>query len=43
VARGSHEIGREATPDELAEALGMPLKRVRRVLEFAGNCCFLGI
>jgi RNA polymerase primary sigma factor len=30
-----HEIGREPTPEELAEKLGMPLERVRRVLKIA--------
>jgi len=29
------EIGREPTPDELAEKLGMPLDKVRKVLEIA--------
>ena len=29
------EIGREPTPEELAERLAMPLERVRRVLEIA--------
>jgi RNA polymerase primary sigma factor len=28
-----HEIGREPTPEELAEKLGMPLERVRKVLK----------
>jgi RNA polymerase primary sigma factor len=28
-----HEIGREPTPEELAEKLGMPLEKVRRVLK----------
>ena len=28
-----HEIGREPTPEELAEKLGMPLEKVRKVLE----------
>src|SRR3984893_8181933 len=32
-----HEIGREPTPEELAEKLGMPLERVRKVLEIAGE------
>jgi RNA polymerase primary sigma factor len=31
----SHEIGREPTPEELAEKLAMPLERVRKVLEIA--------
>ena len=30
-----HEIGREPTPEELAERLGMPLEKVRRVLKIA--------
>jgi RNA polymerase primary sigma factor len=30
-----HEIGREPTPDELAEKLGMPLEKVRKVLKIA--------
>src|ERR1700730_7837210 len=30
-----HEIGREPTPEELAEKLAMPLERVRKVLEIA--------
>jgi RNA polymerase primary sigma factor len=30
-----NEIGREPTPEELAEKLGMPLERVRRVLKLA--------
>jgi RNA polymerase primary sigma factor len=30
-----HKIGREPTPDELAEKLGMPLERVRKVLKIA--------
>jgi RNA polymerase primary sigma factor len=30
-----HEIGRESTPEELAEKLGMPLQRVRKVLKLA--------
>ena len=30
-----HEIGREPTPEELAEKLGMPLERVRQVLKIA--------
>jgi RNA polymerase primary sigma factor len=30
-----HEIGREPTPEELAEKLGMPLERVRKVLGIA--------
>ena len=29
------EIGREPTPEELAERLAMPLERVRKVLEIA--------
>jgi RNA polymerase primary sigma factor len=29
------EIGREPTPDELAEKLAMPLEKVRRVLKIA--------
>jgi DNA-directed RNA polymerase specialized sigma subunit len=28
-----HEIGREPTPEELAEKLGMPLEKVRKVLK----------
>ena len=30
-----HEIGREPTPEELAEKLGMPLAKVRKVLKIA--------
>ena len=30
-----HEIGREPTPEELAERLGMPLDKVRKVLKIA--------
>jgi RNA polymerase primary sigma factor len=30
-----HEIGREATPEELAERLGMPLEKVRKVMKIA--------
>ena len=30
-----HMIGREPTPEELAEKLGMPLERVRKVLKIA--------
>src|SRR5262245_52337810 len=30
-----HEIGREPTPEELAEKLGMPLEKVRKVLKLA--------
>src|SRR2546429_4347216 len=30
-----NEIGREPTPEELAEKLGMPLEKVRRVLKIA--------
>ena len=30
-----HEIGREPTPDELAEKLSMPLEKVRKVLKIA--------
>jgi RNA polymerase primary sigma factor len=30
-----HEIGREPTPEELAERLGMPLEKVRKVLKIA--------
>ena len=30
-----HEIGREPTPEELAEKLGMPLEKVRKVLKIA--------
>ena len=30
-----HEIGREPTPEELADRLGMPLEKVRRVLKIA--------
>ena len=32
-----HKIGREPTPEELAEKLGMPLERVREVLKIAKN------
>src|SRR6266481_3605385 len=39
IVRKSHqmlnEIGREPTPEELAEKLGMPLEKVRRVLKIA--------
>jgi hypothetical protein len=31
----AHEIGREPTPEELAEKLGMPLEKVRKVLKMA--------
>jgi RNA polymerase primary sigma factor len=30
-----HEIGREPTPEELAEKLGMPLEKVRKVRKLA--------
>jgi RNA polymerase primary sigma factor len=30
-----NEIGREPTPEELAEKLGMPLEKVRKVLKIA--------
>ena len=30
-----HKIGREPTPEELAEKLGMPHERVRKVLKIA--------
>ena len=30
-----HEIGREPTPEELAEKLAIPLERVRKVLDIA--------
>jgi RNA polymerase primary sigma factor len=30
-----HEIGREPTPEELAEKLGMPLEKVKKVLKIA--------
>ncbi len=30
-----HEIGREATPEELAEKLNMPLEKVRKVMKIA--------
>jgi DNA-directed RNA polymerase sigma subunit (sigma70/sigma32) len=30
-----HEIGREPTPEELAEKLQMPLEKVRKVLKIA--------
>ena len=30
-----HEIGREPTPEELAEKLGMPLEKVRKTLKIA--------
>jgi RNA polymerase primary sigma factor len=30
-----HEIGREPTPEELAEKLGLPLEKVRKVLKIA--------
>jgi len=30
-----HEIGREPTPEELSEKLGMPLEKVRKVLKIA--------
>src|SRR6184192_4554502 len=39
IVRKSHqmlnEIGREPTPEELAEKLGMPLEKVRKVLKLA--------
>ena len=28
-----HEIGREPTPEELAEKLGLPLEKIRKVLK----------
>jgi len=31
-----NEIGREPTPEELAEKLSMPLEKVRKLLEIAG-------
>ena len=31
----SHELGREPTPDEIAEELSMPLEKVRKVLKIA--------
>ena len=31
----THLIGREPTPEELAEKLGMPLEKVRKVLKIA--------
>ena len=34
-ARCCNEIGREPTPEELAEKLGMPLEKVRKVLKIA--------
>ena len=34
-----HQIGREPTPEELAEKLGMPLERVRKVLKVARSRC----
>jgi RNA polymerase primary sigma factor len=30
-----HEIGREPTPEELAEKLGMPVEKIRKVLKIA--------
>jgi DNA-directed RNA polymerase sigma subunit (sigma70/sigma32) len=30
-----HEIGREPTPEELAEKLDMPLEKVRKILKIA--------
>ena len=30
-----HEIGREPTPEELAERLSMPLEKVRKVMKIA--------
>jgi RNA polymerase primary sigma factor len=36
------EIGREPTPEELAERLAMPLERVRKVLEIAKRPISLG-
>ena len=30
-----HEIGREPTPEELAEKLSMPIDKVRKVLKIA--------
>ena len=35
-----HEIGREPTPEELAEKLGMPLEKVRKVLKIAKEPIF---
>jgi DNA-directed RNA polymerase sigma subunit (sigma70/sigma32) len=37
-----HKIGREPTPEELAEKLGMPLERVRKVLKIAKEPLLLG-
>ena len=37
-----HEIGREPTPEELAEKLAMPLERVRKVLKIAKEPISLG-
>jgi RNA polymerase primary sigma factor len=31
-----NEIGREPTPEEVAEELSMPVEKVRRLLEIAG-------
>jgi RNA polymerase primary sigma factor len=31
-----NEIGREPTPEEVAERLSMPLEKVRKLLEIAG-------
>jgi len=31
------ELGREPTPEELAERLAMPLEQLRKVLEIAGR------
>jgi RNA polymerase primary sigma factor len=31
-----NEIGREPTPEEVAEKLSMPLEKVRKLLEIAG-------
>jgi RNA polymerase primary sigma factor len=30
-----HEIGREPTPEERAEMLGMPVEKIRKVLKIA--------
>src|SRR5207237_6237911 len=37
-----NEIGREPTPEELAEKLGMPLEKVRKVLKIAKEPLSLG-
>ena len=37
-----NEIGREPTPEELAEKLGMPLEKVRKVLKIVREAAVAG-